>query len=138
MNQKRFSIGPGAASLIMIIVVLSTSALGILALMNAQSDLNLSRRSITVAEEIYDLNERAENSLARLDGVLAGVAAQTETMEAYLAGAAGLLPEEMTLDGNLVTWEERSDDNRVLYCAVELADLGQTPRVVWKAHELAA
>ena len=138
MNQRRFSIGPGAASLIMVIVVLSTSALGILALMNARNDLSLSRRSLAVAEEIYELNERAENSLALLDGVLAACAAQTEDQDEYLTLISAALPEEMALAGRSVSWEERNGDNRVLYCTVELSNVGQTPRVRWKAHKLAA
>ena len=64
MNRKsRISFGPGAASLILIVVILSMSVLGILALMNARSDSALSRRSIDVVAAGYALNDRAERAL---------------------------------------------------------------------------
>ena len=47
MNRKsRVSFGPGAASLILIVVILSMSVLGILALMNARNDIKLCERSV--------------------------------------------------------------------------------------------
>ena len=45
MNQREYRIGPGAASLMLLVVVLSMSVLGMLALMSARSDENLSLRS---------------------------------------------------------------------------------------------
>ena len=44
MNQREYRIGPGAASLMLLVVVLSMSVLGMLALMSARSDENLSLR----------------------------------------------------------------------------------------------
>ena len=48
MNQREYRIGPGAASLMLLVVVLSMSVLGMLALMSARSDENLSLRSAEV------------------------------------------------------------------------------------------
>ena len=45
MNQREYRIGPGAASLMLLVVVLSMSVLGMLALMSARSDENLSLRT---------------------------------------------------------------------------------------------
>ena len=59
-RKSRVSFGPGAASLILIVVILSMSVLGMLALMNARNDSKLSSRSIAVVEAGYALNEQAE------------------------------------------------------------------------------
>ena len=47
MNQREYRIGPGAASLMLLVVVLSMSALGMLAMMSARSDESLSPVSYT-------------------------------------------------------------------------------------------
>ena len=47
-RKSNVSFGPGAASLILIVVILSMSVLGMLALMNARNDDRLSSRSIDV------------------------------------------------------------------------------------------
>ena len=71
MNEKnRISLGPGAASLTLIFVMLGMSILGMLSLMSGRSDEKLSRRSIEVAETVYALNAAAEKDLALLDGLL--------------------------------------------------------------------
>ena len=66
MNQREYRIGPGAASLMLLVVVLSMSALGMLAMMSARSDESLSLRSQDVARQVAELNVSAEQSLARL------------------------------------------------------------------------
>ena len=61
MRKKgNIGMGPGAASLIMIFVMLSMSVLSMLSLMNSRNDVRLSERSAEVAGEIYTLNETAE------------------------------------------------------------------------------
>ena len=70
-RKSNVSFGPGAASLILIVVILSMGVLGMLALMNARNDAQLSRSSIEVVAAGYALNDRAERSVAKLDAVLA-------------------------------------------------------------------
>ena len=138
MNRKsRISFGPGAASLILIVVILSMSVLGILALMNARSDSALSRRSIDVVAAGYALNDRAERALARLDGVAATCAASCATEEEYLAAVRGRLPEGMLMDEREISWQE-SDGLRTLDCAVALLPLGGEARLQWRNHRLTA
>ena len=57
MNKSRISFGPGAASLILIVVILSMSVLGILALMNARSDSRLSARSVQVVQAGFTIGD---------------------------------------------------------------------------------
>ena len=59
-RNSSISLGPGAPSLILILVVLTMSVLGMLSLMAAHSDLNLSARSAEVIQAVYELQEQAE------------------------------------------------------------------------------
>lgn len=79
MNQREYRIGPGAASLMLLVVVLSMSVLGMLALMSARSDENLSRAAAEVARQVAELNVSAERSLAELDDALAKAAGAAQS-----------------------------------------------------------
>ena len=136
-RKSNISIGPGAASLILIVVILSMSVLGMLALMNGRNDHKLSSRSIAVVEAGYALNEQAERSLATLDGVLYTCSAIAADDDAYLAAIRGLLPAGMLMDGRVVSWSE-SDELRTLSCAVEVLPLGESERLRWREHRLTA
>lgn len=136
-HKSRISFGPGAASLILIVVILSMSVLGMLALMNARSDHQLSVRSIAVVEAGYGLNAAAERSLATLDAVLVSCAEASDSDEAYLEAVRGSLPAGMRLEERTVTWNE-SDELRTLECAVELLPMGGAERYSWRVHRLSA
>ena len=138
MNRRsRISFGPGAASLILIVVVLSISVLGILALMNAHSDSRLSARSIQVIEADYALSVRAEESLAALDAAIASAADGAADDAAYLAAVKDALPAGMTMREREIAWEE-TDGARTLTCAVTLSPLGEADRLTWTTHRLTA
>ena len=130
MNQREYRIGPGAASLMLLVVVLSMSVLGMLALMSARSDENLSLRSAEV-------NVSAERSLAELDDALAKAAGAAQSEEDYLARVEAALNEAMTLEGRTVSWKETNDEGRTLACAVELEPFGAFPRFVRTVYHLA-
>ena len=136
-RRSRISFGPGAASLILIVVILSMSVLGMLALMNARSDVRLSERSVQVIEAASALNDRAERSLAALDAVAAECAASAQDDDAYLEDVRGRLPQDALMDGRIIAWTE-TDGYRTLECAVELSPLGERPRLQWNTHRLTA
>ncbi len=136
MKRRGFQIGPGAASLMLIVVVLSMSVLGILTLMNARSDVRLSARSVEIAEEIYQLDEKAEKSLAALDEALLALAGETRDETEYLALLPERLPEGMTLVGSTVYWQERGNGTKAMTCAAEIAPLGTFPRCDFVEHRL--
>lgn len=136
MKRRGFQIGPGAASLMLIVVVLSMSVLGILTLMNARSDERLSARSVEIAEEIYQLDEKAERSLAALDEVLCTLQGETQDADEYLSLLAERLPEGMTLTGSTVTWQEQGSETKALTLAAEIAPLGSFPRCHFVEHRL--
>lgn len=134
-EKSKISLGPGAASLILIFVVLSLASLGMLALMSANSDLKLSERSARVAEAVYALQEQAEAHRADIDTLLLRCAEDAEDDEAYLSAVEEVLPGELSLDGRELSWLEE-DGIRVLDCALELQPLGEQPRTVWVRHDL--
>lgn len=138
-RKSNVSFGPGAASLILIVVILSMGVLGMLALMNARNDAKLSDRSIEVVAAGFELNDKAERGVAELDAVLARCAASTDSDEAYLAAVRGNLPDGMLMgqEDRIVSWE-LSDGLRTLSCAVEVLPQGEKERLRWREHRLTA
>ena len=92
-KRSNISFGPGAASLILIFVVLTLSALGMLSLMNARNDRALSVRSAGVLERVYALNAQAEKACATLDGMLWELQNSGELNEETYLGALMLLKD---------------------------------------------
>ena len=83
--KRKVALGPGAASLILIVVVLSLCMMAMLTQIGARNDYNLCKRSAEMVQRVYELNAQSEQKLAELDAVL--VKAQAEAgndMEAYL------------------------------------------------------
>ena len=135
MNRRSFQIGPGAASLLLIAVVLCMGVLGALSLVSARGDAQLSTRSLRMAESAATLNAHSEEQLMNLDGLLVALS-DAESDEAYLAELADRLPGDMDLAGRIVSWVEAADDGRRVTCAAEVAPLGEFPRVQWTDHRL--
>ena len=138
MNRRsRISFGPGAASLILVVVILSMSVLGILALMNARNDSKLSARSVQVVQAGYALNVEAEQQLAKLDAIAAHYAEIAEDDEAYALAVRTYLPADMELADRVIRWS-LTDGYRMLDCAVALNPLGEAERFTWVNHRLTA
>lgn len=136
MNRREFHIGPGAASLLLIAVVLCMSVLGMLSLVSARGDARLSERNAAMAVSAALIDEQAERTLAALDELLVACQRDAADDEAYLAAAKAGLPEGMRLFDNTVIWLEESNDGRRLDCEAEIAPLGDFPRVRFTAHRL--
>jgi len=65
-----FRIGPGMASLLMILVTLLMAALAILAMAGAQTDATLSQRNLDMTRSYYQAAAQVQRELARIDGLL--------------------------------------------------------------------
>ncbi|MBR3018538.1 MAG: hypothetical protein IKH57_15915 [Clostridia bacterium] len=135
-KKSSISFGPGAASLLLIFVVLAMSVLGMLSLMNSRNDIRLSERSTAVMEAVYFLNSKSEESRARADAVLYDLGKQAESEDSYLAAAGEALAEQMKLKGSVLSWDE-TDGIRTIHCALEIQPLGSTQRTRWVRHTLA-
>ena len=148
-KKSRISFGPGAASIILIVVVLSMSVLGLLSLVNSRNDRKLSERSAQVIEAVYELNEQAEIMFADLDSIAAGAArslageAGSEAkpdsgaaLPAQLAAAIkAALPEGVAMDGDTLSWVMR-DDLRDLECAAQIIFENGDAALKWTTHRL--
>lgn len=134
MKRREFHLGPGAASLMLVAVVLAMSLLGTLSLMNARGDLHMARRRVDIAVSAAELDAAGEASFAQLDAMLAECAAQAENNEDYLARVEEMLPVEYELVDGLISWTETGAESRCLECAVRIAPLGEEVRLSWEIH----
>lgn len=128
MNDREYRIGPGAVSLLLVVVVVSMSALGLLALISARGDYRLTERSAEVIVSEYDVSVEAEYALAELDAVLLSSRRTAQDEQSYLAAVQSALPDGMNLEGRIVSWEETLSAGRTLLCEVELLPLDSTRR----------
>ena len=135
MNKRKIALGPGAASLILIVVALSLCMMAMLTQISARNDYNLCTRSASMVQRVYELNAKSEQKLAELDAVLIAAQKDADGMEAYLAKVSEGLPEGMTLEEDRVAWTEPLD-NRNLECIVQLTPPGEKQRTKWISHKL--
>ncbi len=135
MNKRKIALGPGAASLILIVVVLSLCMLAMLTMISARNDNNLSVRSVSSVEQVYELSSKCEESLSRLDAILADNIRQGLSGDEYLNAVSEQLPEEMILEDDLVSWIEETE-GRTMECAVRVLSDGNGPRYEWVSHRL--
>ena len=150
--KRKIALGPGAASLILIVVILSLCMLSMLMQIGARNDLSLATRGTEMITNVYDLFSRSEERLAKLDKVLArchnAVAQYRETNsfadsddEAYRELVHQNLPEGFTWvekedESVLIKWEEPLN-KRVLTCEVKLLPYEGTDRTEWAVHTFA-
>ena len=135
MNKRKVALGPGAASLILIVVVLSLCMMAMLTQISARSDYNLCTRSAEMVQRVYELNAQSEQKLAELDAVLTDARKDADNMDAYLEKVGKSLPEGMTLDEDKIQWTEPLD-NRNLQCIVQVLPLEEKVRTKWISHKL--
>ena len=135
MNKRKIAMGPGAASLILIVVVLSLCMLAMLATIGSRNDYSLASRSAEMITRVYELHEQSERRFAELDAILAKCQAETTDMASYLALVEENLPEDMVLDEDVVSWTEPLD-NRTMNCEVQILERGGKTRAKWIAYKL--
>ena len=131
MSKQRghVAIGPGSASLILMIVLVSMSILCTLSVLSAHNDDRLSRRSLQVAQENYTLYDQAEITLSELAELLSGAEDMTEE------ALAALLPENVTLSDGVLQWEEENQ-NRGLSCAARMTWTEDGIHLTWVEHSV--
>ena len=139
MSNKKSSVsfGPGAASLILIFVVLAMSVLGMLSLMNSRNDLKFSERSAQVMESVYTLNVEAEEKYVQVLDMLLEIASSAQNEEAYTAAIEENLDEDMDWEDGVISFTV-SDGFRTLDCAVLVNPLDAETRCRWIRHNLTA
>jgi len=135
VNKRKVALGPGAASLILIVVVLSLCMLAMLTLIASKNDYSLGVRSAEMIQKVYELNETSERQFAELDAV--AVVCQKEAVDftAYLEKVSENLPEGMEMEEDTVVWYSPLD-NRTMECMVQLLPPGDSERIRWISHKL--
>ena len=136
-KKSSITFGPGASSLILIFVVLAMSVLGMLSLMNSRNDIRLSERSVQVTEAVYDLNVHAEEKRAELEKLVSAQRDGADTDETYLQKISDALPQEVNMDGDVLSWFE-SDGFRTLSCALKVLPLSEGGQCAWVQYRLTA
>ena len=140
--KRKIALGPGAASLILIVVILSLCMLTMLMQIGARNDLSLASRGTEMITRVYELFDHSEERLAKLDAFLLRCRKATEGQDeyAYRQLVEQNLPEGFTLedteDGQYITWKD-SLGKRILTCTVKLLPPGETERTAWVVHTFA-
>lgn len=132
--RKNFRIGPGAASLMLVVVVVALSLLALLSLIEAHGNHKLTSKSVEFSVSEYEAAADAQRSVAELDAILAECRISAENDEAYFADIEASLPEGMTMDGELISWEETVPNGRILCCSVRVNGLDSDERFSWQEH----
>jgi len=128
MRKREYRIGPGAVSLMLLVVVVSMSVLGLLALISARGDYKLTDRAEEFAASEYNASAAAEYSLAQLDAILDNCAKSAQDDAQYLEMVASALPEGMSMNERMVTWEAETNGKRKMVCVIEVLPLGSEAR----------
>ena len=128
MRAREYRIGPGAVSLMLVVVVVSMSVLGLLALISSKGDCALTERTMMFVTSEYSASARAEEMLAQLDEVLMKAAVNAVDEKSYLEAISEKLPEKMTLTDRRISWNESSDGGRTLICEVEILPMNEEER----------
>lgn len=118
--KREFRVGPGAASLILIVVVLGMTVLGVLALASSLADLRLSRRSAELTSGYYVALSEGETRLAALYDALDEARRDARSDEEYLLSVASALPEGCALSDRLITFSVDAKARRSLVYEAEL------------------
>jgi hypothetical protein len=135
VNKRKIALGPGAASLILIVVVLSLCMLAMLAQIGARNDYSLASRSAQMITRVYELHDQSERRMAELDAILVRCQKDAKDPEGYLTLVEENLPDDMTLTEDIVSWTEPLD-NRTMNCEVQLSAPGEAPRAKWVTYKL--
>ena len=135
MNNRKIALGPGAASLSLIVVVLALCMLSMLTLVTAKNDMHLAGRSAEMIRQVYELNSESERHLAELDAALVKAAGEAGEAADWLERVRKELPEMMTMEEDIVSWTE-TKDNRHLDCQVRVKAPGEGKRTEWVSHRL--
>ena len=149
--KRKIALGPGAASLILIVVILSLCMLSMLMQIGSRNDLSLATRGTEMITNVYGLFSDSENRLAELDTFLVRCQKLAKDDASYRKLVKENLPEGFGYDDGseiteeeventaettsdiLISWQEPLD-RRVLTCKVKLLPYGEAERTRWVSH----
>ena len=134
--------GPGAASLILIFVMLALSILAMLTLVNARNDEQISERSARVTEAVYELEAQAQRIYGKIlyacreadEKLRQDAVGLSSEVAARLNEEAGDEMPRLNAQGDTISWTV-TDGVRSFECAVRLTG-EDGKQAEWIRHQM--
>lgn len=122
MRDREYRIGPGASSLLLILLALVLTVLGMLALLSARADRTLSQRARDMTKAYYDARALSQERLMEIDQILGE--AESSGADGYFAAVAGALPEWAALSGRTIAFSQDAGGERSIRVTILLNEPG--------------
>ena len=116
MNKYGFRIGPGAASIILVIVVVTMSILGVLALSEAKTEKTLSEKSTQFVKEANLLEYNAQFTVMQLDEIISSAREQSD----FLSYIKETIPENVSMMEDRLSFETSLDGSKFLEITIRI------------------
>ena len=116
MNKYGFRIGPGAASIILVIVVVTMSILGVLALSEAKTEKTLSEKSTQFVKEANLLEYNAQFTVMQLDEIISSARGQSD----FLSYIKETIPENVSMTEDRLSFETSLDGSKFLEITIRI------------------
>lgn len=136
MNSNRFRPGPGAASILLVVVVVSMSILGVMALMQAKNEQTLSEKTALFVSLKSDLEAGAQKTLMLLDEILLNAGQNTETGDEYFQYIKEAIPDSVTMEDDFLFWTEGGVNGKTLFLKIRIFPPDSRTRFEWQEHRL--
>ncbi len=103
MKERKFTINIGIISFMIIFIILCLITFSVLSLVSAQSNLNMTTRSIEHTNEYYQLSSQGEESLQKVDNYLYKIYQNTSKENYYkeLKGLKKIIPDIKVSNHNI-------------------------------------
>lgn len=134
--KASYRIGPGAASILMVIVVVSMAILGLLALSEAQNEARLSEKNAAFVKEKAHAETLAEKTLMQLDEILVSARKNTDNNDEYLEYIKKALPGGMTMEGDLLSWTQAGGGAKSLLITIRILPTESPVRFEWIRRQM--
>lgn len=134
--KTSYRIGPGAASILLVIVVVSMSILGLLALSEARNEARLSEKNAAYVKEKSQTETNAEKTLMHLDEILVSARKTTGNNDEYFEYINKALPDGMTMENDLISWTEGGESAKSLFVTLRILPYESPVRFEWTRREI--
>ena len=138
MTKRRFGILPGAASLLLVIMVIAVTTFALLALSEGGNEKNLAERAMIFACAEAEKACEAQKALALLDEALFESYALSATQEEYMLNVSTLLPSVFSLEADKVSAFFTGEMGRNLYLQARILPFGSESRYEVVSHVFCA
>ncbi|NLD60760.1 MAG: hypothetical protein GX647_14035 [Clostridiales bacterium] len=128
MSESKARIGPGASTVLMILVVLLMTMLGMLSLISARGDMAMSARTQQMSTEYYNAQTEFGLWISKLDNELLALRrAAGADAEEYAALVSGALALDV---GGEAEFTAPVGETRVLHARVKILPPTETDRIL--------